>query len=154
MADAVDLTRAQLAWNDKMCLFKPAAGPKVTMPAFDPSPRRFYEVGMDIEYNHAIPMRDGVKLQADIFLPISNQFSQVAGLPIVLAITPYGKQTAFDIGTIPPGKDFDAGFDASNVPSTKYLKPVTLYIGRSKVSLLSSSTPGVALPLKEKRLAI
>ncbi|TXB97209.1 hypothetical protein FocTR4_00011893 [Fusarium oxysporum f. sp. cubense] len=63
---------------------------------------------MDVEYNHDIDMRDGVKLRGDIFRPCSSSTTR---LPIVLAMTPYGKQSPFDVTQILPSKDFDAGFD-------------------------------------------
>lgn len=71
---------------------------------------------MDIEFNHDVPMRDGIKLRADIFRPTGS--AGPSGLPVVLAITPYGKQNPFDVSSIPPSRDFNPGFDG--VVQSKY----------------------------------
>jgi uncharacterized protein len=107
-----------LAYCDTMCPFKASVGPTTVFPAFDPTHRQFVDqdVGMHIEYNHDIPMRDGIKLRADIFLP--DQAQGPGTLPVVLAITPYGKQNPFDVSAIPPSRDFDPGF--SGVSQSKY----------------------------------
>ncbi|KAH7215507.1 Alpha/Beta hydrolase protein [Fusarium oxysporum] len=90
--------------------WKPSKGPKKVFPAFSPMHVRFTDTkhNMDVEYNHDIDMRDGVKLRGDIFRPCSSSTTR---LPIVLAMTPYGKQSPFDVTQILPSKDFDAGFD-------------------------------------------
>ena len=71
---------------------------------------------MSIEFNHDIPMRDGVLLRADVFHPALGP--SLAKLPVVLVITPYGKKNPFDVNAIPPDRDFDAGLDG--VTSSKY----------------------------------
>ncbi|RYC80092.1 hypothetical protein BFJ63_vAg17016 [Fusarium oxysporum f. sp. narcissi] len=110
-------TREQLALTDKVFPWKPSVGPKQIFPTFDASNRRFIDTkyGMSIEYNYDIPMKDGVKLRGDMFHPITSSTTK---LPIVLTITPYGKQSPFDITQVPPSKDFDAGFDG--VQFSKY----------------------------------
>jgi hypothetical protein len=72
-------------------------------------------MGMDIAYNQDIPMRDGIKLRADIFRPADIDQEK---LPIILVITPYGKQDPFDVASIPPSRDFDPGLDG--VSQSKY----------------------------------
>ncbi|KAF7593913.1 hypothetical protein BBP40_010615 [Aspergillus hancockii] len=67
-------------------------------------------------YNHDIPMGDGVKLRGDIFRHLNPSVDQI---PVVLAVTPYGKQNPFDVTQVPPSKDFDAGFDG--VSFSKYM---------------------------------
>jgi putative CocE/NonD family hydrolase len=103
-------TKEQLALADKLFPWRPSQGPKAVFPTFDPSHRQLKDTdyGMDIEYNHDVPMRDGVKLRADIFRPLDPAITQI---PVVLAVTPYGKQSPSDVTQIPPSKDFDAGFD-------------------------------------------
>lgn len=64
---------------------------------------------MDIEYNHPIAVRDGIVLRADIYLP--HDRATDSKLPVVLAITPYGKQSPFDVSLIPESRDFDAGLN-------------------------------------------
>ena len=100
---------------NKLCPFKPTKGPHAIMPHFDPSQRSFSDMGMEIAYNQDIPMRDGIKLRADIFRPTSKPNDK---LPIVLAITPYGKQNPFDVSSIPPSRDFNPGLDG--VTFSKY----------------------------------
>ncbi|KAL4949131.1 Alpha/Beta hydrolase protein [Aspergillus filifer] len=104
------LTSEQLALADKLFPWRPSLGPKEVFPAFDPSNRhvRDTDYGIDIEYNHDICMRDGVKLRGDVFRPLNSATTQT---PVILAVTPYGKQSPFDVTQIPPSKDFDAGFD-------------------------------------------
>ncbi|GES63748.1 CocE/NonD family hydrolase [Aspergillus terreus] len=103
-------TKEQLALADRLFPWRPSQGPKAVFPTFDPSHRQLKDTdyGMDIEYNHDVPMRDGVKLRADIFRPLDPAITQI---PVVLAVTPYGKQSPFDVTQIPPSKDFDPGFD-------------------------------------------
>lgn len=96
------------ALAEKLCPFKPSKGPTTIFPAFDPSHRTFSADGMLIEYNHDVPMRDGVLLRADIFKP--DNVGDNTKVPVVLAITPYGKQNPFDVSQIPPSRDFDPGF--------------------------------------------
>lgn len=92
-------------------------GPKTIFPAFDPPNRRFQDADyhMDIEYNHDIPMRDGIKLRADIFKPLDTTAS---ALPVVLAVTPYVKQSPFDVSQIPVSREFNPGLDG--VTCSKY----------------------------------
>lgn len=94
--------------------FKPSRGPKTVFPEFDPSPRNFTDLGMAISYNQDIPMRDGVRLRADIFHPVDHD----GKLGIVLAITPYGKQNPFDVSKVPISRDFNPGLDG--VIQSKY----------------------------------
>ncbi|OJJ78148.1 hypothetical protein ASPBRDRAFT_167648 [Aspergillus brasiliensis CBS 101740] len=100
----------QLDVANRLFPWRFSVGPEIVFPAFDPSNRRSidHKYGMVIEYNHDIPMRDGVKLRGDIFRPLG---SSVDHIPVVLAVTPYGKQSPFDVTQVPPSKDFDAGFD-------------------------------------------
>ena len=111
------LTQQQVTINDRLCPFKPSKGPNVMWPAFNPSKRTFTDEGMAITFNHDIPMRDKVLLRADIYLPETLDAPEKQ-LPVVLAITPYGKQNPVDISAIPASRDFDAGFDG--VVSSKY----------------------------------
>ena len=106
---SISETKEKLALYEKLCPFTSARGPGVVWKDFDPSPRKFSDLGMDIEYNHTIPARDGVELRADIYMPQGR--SGGANLPVVLAITPYGKQNPVDLSMIPPSKDFNPGFD-------------------------------------------
>jgi putative CocE/NonD family hydrolase len=105
-----------LALCDELCPFKPSLGPKPIFSSFDPSPRSFNDEGMSIQFNQDVPMRDGVRLRADIFLPLDAQPNK--RLPLVLAITPYGKQNPFDVSAFPPSRDFDPGFNG--VSMSKY----------------------------------
>lgn len=107
-----------LAVGDQLCPFKPSRGPSAVFPAFDPSPRQFTAHGMDVEFNHDVPMRDGILLRADVFRPAGSGLPEGGGLPVVLAITPYGKQSPFDVSSIPPSRDFNPGFDG--VVQSKY----------------------------------
>ncbi|SPJ90358.1 uncharacterized protein FTOL_13239 [Fusarium torulosum] len=109
MISSVTTTQDHFALMEQLCPFKPARGPKQVFPAFDSSHRNFVDEGMQIEFNHAIQTRDGADLAADIYLPIG--LSEGSKLPVVLAITPYGKQNAFDASKIPPSRNFDPGFD-------------------------------------------
>jgi predicted acyl esterase len=96
-----------LAQCDRLCSYRPSLGPNVVFPGFDPSPCSFEDGDMRIDYNEDIPMRDGIRLRADVFRPLRTEDP----LPVVLAITPYGKQNPFDVAALPPSRDFDAGFD-------------------------------------------
>jgi putative CocE/NonD family hydrolase len=116
MASFAQITIDQLALEAKLSPWTPSQGAKAAIPNFDPANRKFEDEGMSIEFNHDIPMRDGVILCADIFLPADSQASRK--LPIVLAFTAFGKQKPFDIGHIPPSRDFDPGLDG--VVSSKY----------------------------------
>ncbi|KAL4803568.1 Alpha/Beta hydrolase protein [Aspergillus unguis] len=106
---SVSETLETIALFEKLAPFEHAQGPNVVWKEFDPSPRKFTDLGMDIEYNHPIPTRDGIKLRGDIYLPLARP--EDSKLPVVLVYTPFGKQKAFDVTKIPPSRDFDAGFD-------------------------------------------
>jgi predicted acyl esterase len=93
---------------DALSIWRPAVGPKAKFPAFDPTHRYHNDLDLDIEYNHDIPMRDGIKLRGNIFRPAGSRDSK---LPVLLSITPYGKDNPFDIGHFKQSKDFDAGID-------------------------------------------
>ncbi|KAG6989237.1 Cocaine esterase [Fusarium oxysporum f. sp. conglutinans] len=110
--------REQVSLTDKFFPWKPSVGPKEVFPAFDASNRQFTdtEYGMSIELNHDIPLRYGVKLRGDVFRPLNSSTTKT---PVVLAITPYGKQSPFDITKVRPSKGFDAGFDG--VRFSKYV---------------------------------
>ena len=118
MPSFAQATTEQLALNDNLCPFTPAKGPSVVWPEFDPSPRQFTDDGMSIEFNHDIPMRDGVRLRADIFRPAAT-LDASAKIPIILVITPFGKQKPMDIGQIPPSREFDPGLNG--VSYSKYM---------------------------------
>ncbi|HLH70681.1 MAG TPA: CocE/NonD family hydrolase [Candidatus Dormibacteraeota bacterium] len=49
-------------------------------------PRRVHEDGMLIEYDTAVPMRDGVRIYVDVFRPPSEEPA-----PVLVAWSPYGK---------------------------------------------------------------
>lgn len=99
--------------SDVRLSLKPSAGPYTVFPGFDPAPRSFIDAGMRIQYNVDIPMRDGAKLRADTFRP--DVASDDKKLPVVLAITPYGKKPPVDVSSIPPSRDFDPGFSGVSV---------------------------------------
>ncbi|KAH8698718.1 Alpha/Beta hydrolase protein [Talaromyces proteolyticus] len=113
MGGAINQTLEQLALNDKLLPSKPSKGPKAVFPTFDPSYREFNEEGMSIIYNEDIPVRDGTKLRGDIFRPLNTTLDGNEKWPIVLAITPFGKQVPSerDQSKTPPSKEFDAGYD-------------------------------------------
>jgi predicted acyl esterase len=109
MATAASSFPDYLALCDEVSPFKASIGPKTIFASFDPSPRSFSDDGMAIQFNQDVPMRDGVRLRADIFRPLDARPDQ--RLPVVLAITPYGKQNPFDVSAFPPSRDFDPGFN-------------------------------------------
>lgn len=116
-ATEASATADQLRQNEDLFSWRPSIGPKTIFPTFDPSNHEFQDTNyhMDIEYNHDISMRDGIKLRGDIFKPLNTTAS---AFPVVLAITPYGKQNPFDVSQIPVSREFDAGFDG--VTCSKY----------------------------------
>lgn len=68
-------------------LFAPAAAS-----AWAPSPERF---GEGVRHNILIPMRDGVKLSADVYVPTTPDGKPAKGpFPVLVSETPYGKEAA------------------------------------------------------------
>jgi len=50
-----------------------------------------------IESNVMVPMRDGVKLAADLYFPASGKSRAVGGFPVILERTPYGKGSSRNV---------------------------------------------------------
>ncbi|PVH99798.1 alpha/beta-hydrolase [Periconia macrospinosa] len=94
MGAAINETFEQLAEHNKFLSYKSAGGPNSILPSFDPSHRVLTEDSMVLEYNHDIPVRDGIKLRA---CGVSHNAIGQAG--------------PFDQAQIPPFKEFDPGYD-------------------------------------------
>lgn len=72
MSTSTHARNEYLAVADSLCSFKPSRGPLAAFPTFDQSPRHFTDHGMDVEFNHDVPMRDGIQLRADVFRPTGS----------------------------------------------------------------------------------
>ena len=96
-------------WKKRSPYFIKAGSPEAKKyPGFKPRSVETPE-GLLIEYDVAVPLRDGIKMYVDIYRPAKQPDS--TKIPIVIAWTPYGKHHPAPIETFP----FDTGVDASRL---------------------------------------
>lgn len=88
----VPLLRVRVIPNPRALLAVAVIVQAVVVPAFgEPASG---EYSFRVEHDVIIPMRDGVRLAADIYLPTDDDGQPIRSLPILLQRTPYDKTTA------------------------------------------------------------
>jgi putative CocE/NonD family hydrolase len=92
------MTMSKVRWLCTAIVFVLAAAPALAPGSLVVRPANDTKYGVEVRRDVMVPMRDGVKLATDIYLPTAEGAAVAEKLPTILERTPYDKLRAGDAG--------------------------------------------------------